>query len=135
MSWITLSPNNYNWLCLLPRVLPISIIFIKVGDYLCWGVDFLDFHQRKYQIVSIWGMWLLMSIWITLLPLLCVSRGLCCLVCCPSSFLNHLSTIIVWLNMPLIHIVIRSHIVITFLTHWWCVLLINLTNILVIASH
>ena len=135
VSWITLSPINSNWLCLLLRVLPISIIFIKVGDYLRWGFDLLDIHQRKYQLVSIWGMWLLMSIWITLLPLLCISRGLCRLVCCTSSFLNHLSTIIVQLNVTLIHIGFRRHIVITFLTHWWCVLLINLTNILVIASH
>ncbi len=51
-------------------------------------------------------MWLLMSIWLTLLPFLCISRGLCCLVCSPSSFLNHISTIIVRLNVTLIHILV-----------------------------
>ena len=112
-----------------------SLIFIKVGDFLCWGFDLLDIHQRKYQLVSFWGMWLLMSIWLTLLPLLCINRGLCCLVCSPSSFLNHLSTIIVQLNVTLIHIGFQRHIVITEMTHWLCVLLTNLTNILVTASH
>ena len=102
-------------------------------DYLCWGVDILYIHQRKNQLVSIWGMWFLMSIWITLLPFLCINSGLCCLVCSPSSFLINLSTIIVQLNMTLIQFGFRWHIVITFMTHWWCVIFINLTNILVIV--